>query len=105
MRINIHHYHYPADESEIVSILKRLEIRSNEIMINLDRVTSEVEELTSVVQSAELLLADLSQRLRDNAGNQAAIEELADKLDEQGSKLAAAVAANTPASGEVPPQE
>ncbi len=68
----------------------------------LDRVTAEVAENTEVVDSAVLLLDKLAQLIRDNAGSPAALNKLADDLDNSGNKLAAAVAANTPAE-EPPP--
>ena len=67
----------------------------------LDRVAAEVAQNGEVIDSAVVLLDKLAQLIRDNAGNPAALNKLADDLDASGNKLAAAVAANTPA--EEPP--
>ncbi len=65
--------------------------------VQLDQLTSEVEENTSVTESAVALLANLAEQLRANADDPAAIEDLANKLDTNSNRLADAVAANTPA--------
>lgn len=64
---------------------------------DLSRITSEVQENTDVIGSAVTLLGSLAQQLRDNATDEAAINDLADSLDASSNELAAAVAANTPA--------
>lgn len=65
-------------------------------MAALDDLRREVEETNTVVDSSIALLEKLSQLIRDNAGDPAALKKLADDLDAQQTKLAAAVAANTP---------
>lgn len=64
----------------------------------LTRLTTEVSENTSVIQSAITLLGNLSQIIRDNAGDPAALGALADQLDTQSNSLAQAITANTPAA-------
>lgn len=69
---------------------------------SLNRLTSEVAENTTVVQSAITLLNNLSQIIRDSVNDPAALNALADQLDTQSNSLAAAITANTPAE---PPGE
>lgn len=65
--------------------------------LNFSRLESEVAELSTVVDSVVKILTDLSTEIRDNAGNQAKIESLADSIDARAQALAAAAQANTPA--------
>jgi hypothetical protein len=74
-----------------------------DIMAQLDRLILEVQETKTVMASASALIADLAQRIRDNAGNEAALQALADELDAAQGALGEAIAANTP--GEEPPVE
>jgi hypothetical protein len=71
----------------------------------VERMTAEVTELTTVVSGAKTLLQNLSAQIRENAGDEAAMNALADALDEQNDTLAAAVAANTPAAEPAPDPE
>jgi hypothetical protein len=63
---------------------------------SLERITKEVEEQGDVVQSAATLIEGLAQQIRDAAGDEDKLNQLADKLDAQQQQLAQAVAANTP---------
>jgi len=67
-------------------------------MPDLTRLTAEVAESGTVVDSAVTLLGQLSQLIRDNATDPVALNALADQLDAQQTALAAAVVANTPAA-------
>lgn len=67
-----------------------------------DRLTASVASLTSAQQSAVTLLGQLSQLIRDNAGDPTALNKLADDIDADTAALAAAVVANTPAATEPP---
>lgn len=73
-------------------------------MAHLDRITAEVAEIKDAAQSAVSLLDSLSALLRENAGDPAAINALADELDASGSALAEAVVRNTPAAPPADPQ-
>lgn len=68
----------------------------------LDRLTAEVAETKTAVNSVLALVEGLAQQIRDNATDPVALNALADELDAQQAALAAAVAANTPAEPEVP---
>lgn len=69
---------------------------------DLARLTAAVERDETVNQSAITLLNSLSQLIRDNADDPAALNALADKLDAQQQQLADAVVANTPAAPPTP---
>ena len=66
-------------------------------MSALDNLKREVQENRDTLQSAITLLNGLSQQIRDNVGNEAELQALADELDAQSNTLAAAVVENTPA--------
>lgn len=68
----------------------------------VNKVESEVTELTTVVDSAVALINGLSQQIRDTAGDAAKANALADTLDKKANELADAVAANTPATPPTP---
>jgi len=62
----------------------------------LDRLTKEVAETKTVIDSAITLLGQLAQLIRDNAGNPTALNALADDLDAKQNELAKAITDNTP---------
>jgi hypothetical protein len=66
--------------------------------LDLTRLEAAVERDTTVNQSAITLLSQLSQLVRDTAGDPAKVTALADQLDAQQQALADAVTANTPAA-------
>jgi len=68
-----------------------------------DRLTASVANLTSVSQSTITLLGQLSQLIRDNAGDPTALNKLADDIDADAAALSDAVTANTPAASGPPP--
>ena len=59
----------------------------------LDRLTREVAETRTVVESAKLLIGSLADQIREHVGDEAALVALADDLDRQQGELAAAVEA------------
>ena len=73
----------------------------------LDRLTTEVAENTTVIESAITLINRLADQIRNNTTDPAALTALADSLDSEANKLGAAVAANTPVvtPPPVPPPE
>lgn len=64
----------------------------------LENLTKEVGEIGSVVDSAIVLINGLSTQIVALKDDPAALQALADSLDDKASELAAAVAANTPAA-------
>ncbi len=61
----------------------------------LDRLTSEVAQSRAATDSVLVLVAGLAQQIRDNATDPAALNALADSLDQQQADIAAAVTDNT----------
>jgi predicted phage tail protein len=99
------HVHIEQD-SRVLDVLTRIERKLDEVhqfertqMADLSAVQAEISENGDVVNSAVTLLQNLSQLVREAAGDPAAIQALADQLDAQTQALAQAVAANTPAEG------
>lgn len=86
----------------IVNTLTLLLGKVNEMSIQMEDLTREVEEQTTVVDSAITLLSTLAEEIRANAADQVALGELANRLDASGAALADAVAANTKAADEPP---
>lgn len=73
--------------------------REEHTMKELDDVKREVTETGTVIGGAVTLLNSLSQLIRDNAGDPAALRQIAADLDAQQAQLAAAIVANTPSEG------
>lgn len=74
-------------------ILKELKLMNDA----LERLKADVAEAKTIEQSAITLLNGLSQQIRDNVGDEDALNALADDLDAQNASLADAVAQNTTA--------
>jgi hypothetical protein len=72
--------------------------RIQKMSTELDRVATEVGETNTLIDSAITLLGNLSQMIRDAGTDPAKLTELADSLDAEQNKLAAAIVANTPAA-------
>ncbi len=63
----------------------------------LDKISTEVTETKTIMESAKTLIEGLAQQIRDLSDDPAALNALADDLDASSKALADAVAANTPA--------
>lgn len=72
--------------------------RTDKLSAEIDRLTASVTALTTVDDSLVALVGNLAQLIRDNAADPAALNSLADKLDAESAKVAAAVTDNTPAA-------
>lgn len=97
-------------EAQLLTVIERLEMlqqtqdeQGEQMSLDISRVESEVSENTDAVESASILLDTLADELRAAAGNQAAVNALADTLSNNSDRLAAAVVRNTPASPEPTP--
>jgi hypothetical protein len=66
----------------------------------LQRLTDEVRQTSTVMASAAVLIAGLSAQLRDAASDPAAITKLADDLDASQKSLSDAIVAYTPSSSD-----
>lgn len=89
-----------AFESDVKAALNFITQKLLNLMADLTRLQEEVAENTTVTQSAITLLTDLSAKIRENIGNDAALNDLANELDANSKNLAQAVADNTIAAGE-----
>ncbi len=77
--------------------LNRIEQKLDKIMTDLTELTSEVEEIKTVSQSAIVLLNGLKQKLDAAGTDPVKLKELSQSLDANSQELAAAVSANTTA--------
>lgn len=68
----------------------------------IENLQSVVAEQTTVIASAAALLGTLAEEIRQNAGDEAALNDLADRIDANTDSLAAAVEANTVPANEQP---
>jgi hypothetical protein len=82
----------------ITGLIERLTTQGETQMATLTDIETKVASESTVVDSAVTLLGELSQLIRDNSADPAALATLADSLDTQTASLAAAVTANTPAA-------
>lgn len=82
----------------LTEILKR----TKQIMAQLDTLTAEVTRNTTVVKSALTLIQGLKKQLDDAGTDPAKLKALSDSLAANDDELAAAVAANTPATPPTP---
>lgn len=73
----------------------------SELKSAIERVRGEVEEIGNAVEAGVRTFEQIAALLRENAADAAAVNLLADQLDEHGKKLAAAVAANTEGDADV----
>jgi hypothetical protein len=81
--------------------IRQIWIRIVRMALNFQRLETEVSEMSTVIDGVVLLLTSLASEIRDNAANQAKIEEIATNLDTKANALAAAAVVGTPA--ETPP--
>jgi septal ring factor EnvC (AmiA/AmiB activator) len=81
----------------ITGLLHALQSQGVSMSAALDRLTTEVSETATVVDSAIALISGLADQIRALQTDPAALAALADALDAKQAELAAAVAANTPA--------
>lgn len=88
------------NDSDEVILLKLILAKVNHMSVELDALTAAVAHNTDVEESAIILLNGLKTQL-DAAiasGDPAALRALSDSITAETDKLAAAVAANTPAA-------
>jgi hypothetical protein len=94
------HIHTPDLSKMLLEKLDFITLKLLKMSEQLDKLTAEVAENKTVMQSAVTLLQGLKQRL-DEAGTDAAkLSELSADLDANTNALAAAVTANTPVENE-----
>lgn len=89
-------------QDAVRAALTHLERNTENIMSDLTRLTQEVSETATAIDSAIALINGLAQQIRDLEPTQEALNAFADTLDAKSNALAEAVTANTPAA---PPEE
>lgn len=72
--------------------------RINEIMASLDALTAQVTSNTDAIESAITLINNIAAALQAAGTDPVKLQALVDTLKTEDDKLAAAVAANTPAA-------
>jgi len=89
-------------ESVVAGVRTAIQQTGDKIMAGLQDIRDAVERQSTVEAGMETLLQNISQQLRDLAASgaptQAEITAIADDIDQQTQRMAAAVAANTPAA-------
>lgn len=76
-------------------LLEMLVGRIETMSVAVDKLKAEVEETKGAVASIIALVEGLAQQIRDLKDDPAALEALANELDQEQAKIAASVAANT----------
>jgi predicted RecB family nuclease len=86
--------------SWVQSTLNILRAQGEKMSTQMQALTDKVNALKTVDDSAIALLGGLSQQLKDALANNdlPAIQALADSVDAEAAKMAAAITANTPAA-------
>ncbi len=97
----VKHLHELAHEQKLAQeaqmlLLRRIFKKVGKMSAELDRLTAEVAQSRTATDSVLALVAGLAQQIRDLATDPAALNALADQLDQQQADIAAAVSANTP---------
>lgn len=84
------------------ALIRRILHKVGKAMASLDRLTAEVAETKTAIDSALTLISGLAEQIRQLSPTQEALDKFADDLDAKQQEIAAAVTANTPAA---PPTE
>jgi hypothetical protein len=84
-------------ERLIVTATKIVTTKETLMAISLDDILAKTQVNTDAVDSATVLLNQLSDLIRAHVNDPAKLQQIADALDANDAKLAAAVVANTPA--------
>lgn len=109
MKIHIFHHHFEEEAPpwvvELQELLGLINYRLETTMADLSKLQNDVTAQTSVIQGVSTLLSQLSKEISDlkNQGSadptlQAAIDDLAAKVESNSQALADAVTANTPSA-------
>lgn len=102
--MKIHVIHSSPNDEYIKSTLKLILNKLNKMTKELESLIAAVAKNTEVEESAIILLHGLKEKLDQAIADQnlAVLQELSDSIGAEADKLAAAVAANTPAAPEPP---
>jgi hypothetical protein len=70
---------------------------AGDLQAQIERMQADINDLIVVEDAAIALIENLALQIRSNMNDPVALDELASQLEAQKDRLAAAVAANTPA--------
>jgi len=89
-------------ESVVAGVRTAIQQTGDRIMAGLQDIRDAVERSSTVEQGMEQVMQNISQQLRDliaaGTPSQAEIQAIVDNIDAETQRMAAAVAANTPAA-------
>lgn len=97
------HFHEHSDLTAIVSKLSQILSQQEFIVSHLEDLEAAITENNAVDASAIALIEGIAAQLEANAASETKIREFAAELRSRNAALAAAVAANTPATPEPEP--
>lgn len=86
-------------------LLRRILRKVGKMAGELERIETEVSEMSGVIDSATATLEKLAKLIRDNAADPARLNKIADDLDAKANALAEAIKANDPDTPPAPPTE
>lgn len=100
MRIDVYHHNLPTDFKldKIIRLLKEVLIKEEQMSVELDALTVQVEANEDLEQSAIVLIQGIAAQLAAIKDDPVKIQALADSLKVSADKLAEAITANTPAA-------
>lgn len=82
-------------QNQIMEAIRQVVERQILLTPGLQRLTDEVAQTRTATQSVLTLIGGLAQQIRDNVNDEAALNALADGLDENEQEIVSAVSANT----------
>lgn len=84
-----------ARNAGLTNTISEIALLGEIMSAEVDRLTTEVSETTTAIDSVLVLLTGLATRLRAIAGDAVKVNDLANELDSKQKEIAAAVEANT----------
>jgi hypothetical protein len=100
VRIDVYHHNLPTDFKldKIIRLLRDIQLKEEQMSVELDAVTVQVTANEDLEQSAIVLIQGIAAQLAAIKDDPAKIQALADSLKVSADALAAAITANTPAA-------
>jgi len=102
MKLEIHHHYHLKSLDDVADGLGVILRKLTSMSAELDKLTQEVSENNTAVDSLITLVTGLADQIRALKDDPAKLLQLANDLDAQQAKIAAAVTANTPEAPPVP---
>jgi hypothetical protein len=92
-------------EAKLDTLIGDVGTLEDNVALDFNNLNAQVTAINDAAASAETLLTQLADELSSSAGDQAAVDSVAQQLRDQASALAASVVANTPAAPAPPPTD